>query len=352
VVAEAREYYPFGMTMPNRKTPAAGNSAYRYGFNGKENDDEAYGDDNQQDYGMRVYDPRLGRFLSVDPLFQGYPWNSTYAFAENDVIRNIDLDGGEKKPANYAFYESVYNSYLELKASSLADPQKISKLEGQIDQAEAIFTGSDLSKGFNYGQISVFIDYFQKNALKKDKDDCITTLCNATNRVLGTNLNPNTNDKNHNVKKGSIENAATLLQERALMGDPITVLFTKQDDGSYTMNESLGTKMVEAVKGQEGYFAFYLSFAKGWHSMLVIMDKTGNDKDFPKFYMGDQGAFIDGGWSTNTQNIGAEFDKEIQRATGAVPSGFIQQAESHPNPEKRYSAPQVTVWQLFRPKQK
>jgi RHS repeat-associated protein len=101
VVVEAREYYPFGMVMPNRKTPAAGNSAYRYGFNGKENDDEAYGDDNQQDYGMRVYDPRLGRFLSVDPLFRDYPWNSTYAFAENDVIRNVDLDGAEKHPYTY-----------------------------------------------------------------------------------------------------------------------------------------------------------------------------------------------------------------------------------------------------------
>jgi hypothetical protein len=33
----------------------------------------------------------------VDPLFKSYPWNSTYAFAENDVIRCIDLDGGEKK---------------------------------------------------------------------------------------------------------------------------------------------------------------------------------------------------------------------------------------------------------------
>jgi hypothetical protein len=32
----------------------------------------------------------------VDPLFQGYPWNSTYAFAENDVIRSVDLDGLER----------------------------------------------------------------------------------------------------------------------------------------------------------------------------------------------------------------------------------------------------------------
>lgn len=39
---------------------------------------------------------QTARFLSVDPLAQSYPWNSTYAFAENDVIRSMDLDGLEK----------------------------------------------------------------------------------------------------------------------------------------------------------------------------------------------------------------------------------------------------------------
>ena len=39
---------------------------YRYGFNGKEQDPEVKGPDNQYDYGMRMYDPRVGRFLSVD----------------------------------------------------------------------------------------------------------------------------------------------------------------------------------------------------------------------------------------------------------------------------------------------
>ncbi|WP_290793195.1 RHS repeat-associated core domain-containing protein [Flavihumibacter sp. UBA7668] len=71
---------------------------YRYGFNGKENDDEVKGTGNQQDYGMRIYDPRLGKFLSVDPLTKDYPWNSTYAFAENDPINFIDLDGAERQP--------------------------------------------------------------------------------------------------------------------------------------------------------------------------------------------------------------------------------------------------------------
>lgn len=71
------------------------------GFNGKEHDNEVKGSGNQQDYGMRIYDNRLGRFLSVDPLSISFPWNSTYAFAENDVIRCIDLEGCEKLVKHY-----------------------------------------------------------------------------------------------------------------------------------------------------------------------------------------------------------------------------------------------------------
>jgi RHS repeat-associated protein len=86
--------YPFGMTMPGRNFTSS--TGYRYGFNGKENDNEVKGTGNQQDYGLRIYDPRIGKFLSVDPLFKEFAWNSTYAFAENSPIKYIDLDGGEK----------------------------------------------------------------------------------------------------------------------------------------------------------------------------------------------------------------------------------------------------------------
>ncbi len=84
------------MLMPERKYQASSASSYRYGFNGKENDNELKGEGNQQDYGLRIYDARLGRFLSVDPLSEEYPWNSSYAFAENDVVRGIDIEGAEK----------------------------------------------------------------------------------------------------------------------------------------------------------------------------------------------------------------------------------------------------------------
>ena len=67
---------------------------YRYGFNGKEKDDNL-GGQTSYDYGFRIYNPSVGRFLSVDPLTSSYPWYTPYQFAGNDVIRNIDVDGLE-----------------------------------------------------------------------------------------------------------------------------------------------------------------------------------------------------------------------------------------------------------------
>ncbi len=98
-VVTANDYYPFGMMMPGRNYNAQNRKDYRYGFNGKENDNDVKAvEGGQQDYGLRIYDPRLGRFLSVDPLTDDYPSWSPYPFAMNRPIDGIDLDGGEWKP--------------------------------------------------------------------------------------------------------------------------------------------------------------------------------------------------------------------------------------------------------------
>jgi len=94
-VVTAQDYYPFGMQMPGR-TISQANSSYRYGFNGKENDNDVKGEANSQDYGMRIYDPRAGRFLSVDPLTKNYPWYSPYQYSGNKPIRFVDVDGAEE----------------------------------------------------------------------------------------------------------------------------------------------------------------------------------------------------------------------------------------------------------------
>ena len=69
---------------------------YRFGFNGKELDEEGMGGGGATyDYGFRIYNPQIARFLSMDPLAPKFPFYTPYQFAANTPIGAIDLDGLE-----------------------------------------------------------------------------------------------------------------------------------------------------------------------------------------------------------------------------------------------------------------
>lgn len=73
---------------------------YRYGFNGMEADDEFKGTKNSYDFGARMYDPRVGRWLSIDPLAFHYPSWSPYNFVSDNPIVYIDPDGKKVRNAD------------------------------------------------------------------------------------------------------------------------------------------------------------------------------------------------------------------------------------------------------------
>lgn len=101
--------------MPGRTFNAG---SYAYGFNGKRMDNEVSGTGNQYDYGFRIYDPRLVRFKSVDPVTNKYPELTPYQFASNSPISGIDLDGLEYLASNVARIE-VSRGYVYLKMSNM-----------------------------------------------------------------------------------------------------------------------------------------------------------------------------------------------------------------------------------------
>lgn len=84
------DYYAFGQLLPNRH---GNDNQYRYGFNGFEKDDEVKGEGNSYDFGARMHDPRLGRFLSRDPKEKEFPCMSPYLFAADSPLRFIDENG-------------------------------------------------------------------------------------------------------------------------------------------------------------------------------------------------------------------------------------------------------------------
>jgi len=85
------EYDAFGSLLPGRNYSS---SSYLYGFNGMRKDDEVHGaTGTSYDFGARLYDPRIGRWLSVDPLASEYAPVSPYVFTLNNPIIFIDGNG-------------------------------------------------------------------------------------------------------------------------------------------------------------------------------------------------------------------------------------------------------------------
>ncbi|MBK9327723.1 MAG: hypothetical protein IPM95_00120 [Sphingobacteriales bacterium] len=153
-VLTAQHYYPFGMQMPGKNVTLASYSSlnrYRFGFNGKEKDDEVKGQGNSYDYGFRIYDSRIGRFLSVDPLINDYPWYAPYQFAGNKPIIAIDLEGLEEK---IVIYNNTSNGNI---LTTVIDGKNL-LFSTQISGSYAMYRKISKSEWLNYKK-SMWIGY-------------------------------------------------------------------------------------------------------------------------------------------------------------------------------------------------
>ena len=171
------KFYSFGMQMPGRTYSSP---SYRYGFNGKEKIDEIEGSSGATyDYGFRIYDPRLGRFLSVDPLTRGYPWYSPYHFAGNKPIIAIDLDGLEEKIKTLVDYHMSEAMLKQMNATALQAEIKSQVVSVLVQDAFDKLPEADKKSAGAYSvltaEISKGIDVFVQTKEVKHFDGTITT---------------------------------------------------------------------------------------------------------------------------------------------------------------------------------
>jgi len=147
------DYSPFGVTLDGRTIE---NDFYRRGFNGMEKDDELKGGGNSYDFGARMYDARVGRWFSRDPLASKYPQFSPMVFTANNPIAFIDRDGnefviyyvdknGKSSEIKVTSYEdakalvSHANNYVRAVATNIVAIQ----VNGGSLEFESVMTGSD-----------------------------------------------------------------------------------------------------------------------------------------------------------------------------------------------------------------
>jgi RHS repeat-associated protein len=209
-----------------------------YKFTGQLFDDDL--ELNWYQFKFRNMDPQIGRFVQTDPLSEEYVHNSTFAYAENDVIRAIDLEGLEK---------FIITSDPQIKGASVItyDPTSVKDLAGR-------YQVSDLRDGKTY------TDAFPEQAMQKNLGGSFTNaqgnlyiqgdnnpnlqgdtwnLKDFQNPITGDNNPRDGNNKPFTIFAG--ESAATPMKEEVRNVTDKVVTLKADQNASGTFEKSSGT---------------------------------------------------------------------------------------------------------------
>lgn len=153
-VLSETDYYAFGSQLNERSV----SEGYRFGFNGKELDKET----GTLDFGNRIYNPDLARWLSEDPLQVKYPNLSPYSFVANKPIIAIDPDGkdilivGDAKTQTIIFSQLqsltnkqlvLLNNGIVLEASNLTPSQQMIVYQTGVNKSNSGIMVNDKPEG-------------------------------------------------------------------------------------------------------------------------------------------------------------------------------------------------------------
>jgi RHS repeat-associated protein len=276
---------------------------YRYGFNGQEKDNEIKGVGNSLDFAFRVYDSRLGRFLSIDPLAKSYPWNSTYAYAENRVIDGIDLEGLEYVNFNLIggnFYTQVGLTFADDAAKQIwiqantvmHNGETYLKTgfhvyqNGQGNYSQNSTQGSTKISQWVYTDIQLFdpsTDHAYgwkdptltgKNSFGKNKNENCADLANAQVKNLGAALKSGVVSygdaiKLYNAKNGtnfSVEEGVDYINKQLEAGKPLVL---GVDDNGAPGTDAIGTDHFITITGRT---------EENGNGVFLFMDNAVSDK--------------------------------------------------------------------------
>lgn len=154
---EESHYYPFGLSIAgiNSKALNFGGSDNKKKFTSQIIDNDF--DLDWYQFRFRNYNAQIGRFVQIDPLAPSYVHNSTYAYAENDVVRAIDLEGLER-----LFITSGNFHHKKEEATSI-NIKRSTYLE---KRSHTNYSTDDMAPGW----VETFVDFFTPSGGTKLSD--------------------------------------------------------------------------------------------------------------------------------------------------------------------------------------
>ncbi|MDC8005428.1 hypothetical protein POV27_15295 [Aureisphaera galaxeae] len=175
-VTSASDYYPFGAGLYGRQLT----DGYRYGFNGMGKDNEIKNiEGSSYDFGARIYNPHLGRWISVDPLLEKYKGLSPFNFVGNMPIIAIDPDGERIK---IIFSDKSYTRTVKnIIQRKLGDRKKTAIRVNKANEVE-FKSNSGAKKAARYADRNIN----SKNAGKREKAQLILKILDTENDVTIT----------------------------------------------------------------------------------------------------------------------------------------------------------------------
>ena len=272
-IRNTADYSPFGVQLDGRTIQG---DFYRRGFNGMEKDDEVKGGGNSYDFGARMYDSRVGRWLSLDAKKSSKPSCTPYNFVMNNPTIKIDPDGNTDFYFNgkYIGTDGLENGMIGL--------VKNKDVKNQIKKNSYSF-GTDIKHGDN--KDFIVVDY---NILEAANVILDLALTKGQENEFGTIFRKDNNDNRYKMTDIGIKEGPKSDMESIIPGSidlpneegDITIHSHRTGLGKRGSTASPDKPSIEDMNGMKTEEMSIIVGRKG----VAVEDQIGNIHDNrPKF---------------------------------------------------------------------